>query len=29
LVEAAGGSIALDKDYGRGARFVVSLPARA
>jgi two-component system NtrC family sensor kinase len=28
LVEAAGGSIALDKDYGRGARFIVDLPAR-
>ncbi len=26
LVEAAGGSIALDRDYGRGARFVVELP---
>jgi two-component system NtrC family sensor kinase len=28
LVEAAGGSIALDREYGRGARFVVELPAR-
>ncbi|MDF3071307.1 MAG: sensor histidine kinase [Polyangiaceae bacterium] len=27
LVEAAGGSITLDSDYGRGARFVVELPA--
>jgi signal transduction histidine kinase len=26
LVEAAGGSIALDHDYQRGARFVVELP---
>jgi signal transduction histidine kinase len=29
LVEAAGGSITLDRDYGRGARFVVELPARS
>lgn len=28
LVEAAGGSIALDRNYGPGARFVVHLPAR-
>lgn len=28
LVEAAGGSIALDEEYGLGARFVVELPAR-
>jgi two-component system, NtrC family, sensor kinase len=28
LVEAAGGSIALDSEYERGARFVVELPAR-
>jgi two-component system NtrC family sensor kinase len=27
LVEAAGGSIALDSDYGRGARFIVDLPS--
>jgi signal transduction histidine kinase len=27
LVESAGGSIALDREYGRGARFVVELPA--
>jgi two-component system, NtrC family, sensor kinase len=27
LVEAAGGSIALDREYARGARFVVELPA--
>jgi two-component system NtrC family sensor kinase len=27
LVEAAGGSIALDTEYQRGARFVVELPA--
>jgi two-component system, NtrC family, sensor kinase len=26
LVEAAGGSITLDRDYARGARFVVELP---
>jgi signal transduction histidine kinase len=29
LVEAAGGSIALDREYARGARFVVELPACA
>ena len=28
LVEAAGGSITLDTEYGRGARFVVELPMR-
>lgn len=28
LVEAAGGRIALDREYTRGARFVVELPAR-
>ena len=28
LVEAAGGSIMLDKEFGRGARFVIELPAR-
>jgi two-component system NtrC family sensor kinase len=28
LVEAAGGSITLDRDYTRGARFVVELPKR-
>lgn len=28
LVEAAGGSITLDRDYTRGARFIVDLPAR-
>lgn len=28
LVEAAGGSITLDHDYARGARFVVELPSR-
>ena len=28
LVEAAGGSIMLDTEYGRGARFVVDLPVR-
>jgi signal transduction histidine kinase len=28
LVEAAGGSITLDRDYTRGARFVVELPPR-
>jgi signal transduction histidine kinase len=27
LVESAGGSIALDSDYARGARFIVDLPA--
>jgi len=27
LVEAAGGSITLDSDYTRGARFVVELPS--
>jgi signal transduction histidine kinase len=27
LVESAGGSIALDPDYARGARFIVDLPA--
>jgi signal transduction histidine kinase len=27
LVEAAGGSISLDTEYGKGARFVVELPA--
>ncbi|HVY28148.1 MAG TPA: HAMP domain-containing sensor histidine kinase [Polyangiaceae bacterium] len=26
LVEAAGGTIALDREYGRGARFIVDLP---
>jgi signal transduction histidine kinase len=29
LIEAAGGSITLDRDYGAGARFVVELPSRA
>lgn len=29
LVEAAGGSITLDTDYTRGARFVVDLPIRS
>jgi len=29
LVEAAGGSIALDTEYGRGARFIVDLPTQA
>jgi signal transduction histidine kinase len=29
LVEAAGGSIALDKEFGRGARFVIELPVDA
>lgn len=29
LVEAAGGRIALDREYTRGARFVVELPARS
>ena len=28
LVEAAGGSIALDTEYGRGARFIVDLPTQ-
>jgi signal transduction histidine kinase len=28
LVEAAGGSIALDADYRMGARFIVELPER-
>jgi two-component system NtrC family sensor kinase len=28
LVESAGGSIALDTEYARGARFVVDLPSR-
>ena len=28
LVEAAGGSISLDLEYGRGARFVVDLPGQ-
>ena len=28
LVEAAGGSISLDREYTRGARFVVDLPLR-
>jgi len=28
LVEAAGGSISLDLEYGRGARFVVDLPSQ-
>jgi two-component system, NtrC family, sensor kinase len=28
LVEAAGGSITLDREYARGARFVVELPVR-
>ena len=28
LVEAAGGSISLDTDYARGARFIVELPIR-
>ena len=28
LVEGAGGSINLDTDYGRGARFIVDLPIR-
>ena len=29
LVEAAGGSITLDTEYARGARFVVELPVRS
>jgi signal transduction histidine kinase len=29
LVESAGGNITLDREYGRGARFVVELPARS
>jgi two-component system, NtrC family, sensor kinase len=29
LVESAGGSIALDLEYSRGARFIVDLPTRA
>ena len=28
LVEAAGGSITLDTEYGRGARFVIDLPVQ-
>ena len=28
LVDAAGGSISLDTEYGRGARFIVDLPAK-
>jgi two-component system NtrC family sensor kinase len=29
LVEAAGGNISLDLDYGRGARFIVELPGHS